>query len=131
MTKFPNLEVPAYLLAALTSSSGVVGYILTGQLHSVFAGTAIAALCKSHLTDTIISVSGPLTRKFTDGLSGYRIQKRQPYGIELALLTSAILGGPTIPRAIRLRRITPIFLSTLSISGFIIFGGAYQRRLKD
>lgn len=37
-------EVPAYVLAALTAGGGITGYIRTGSLPSVIAGTAVGAL---------------------------------------------------------------------------------------
>lgn len=59
------------------------------------------------------------------GLGGYRIQKRQPYGVELALLASIVLGGSSIPRAIRLGKPLPIGLSVLAVTGLVIYGRAF------
>lgn len=53
------------------------------------------------------------------------MQNRQPYGVELSLLASVILGGSSIPRAIRLGKPVPILLSVLSTFGFLTFGNAY------
>ena len=58
----------------------------------------------------------------SNSLGGYRIQNRQPYGVELSLLASVVLGGSSIPRAIRLRKPVPIFLALLSTFGIITFG---------
>jgi uncharacterized membrane protein (UPF0136 family) len=62
-------------------------------------------------------------------LGGYRIQNRQPYGIELCLLASVVLGGSAIPRAIRLQKPVPILLSVVAIYGLYTFGTAFRRNL--
>lgn len=60
-------------------------------------------------------------------LGGYRQQNHEPYGIELSLLASVVLGGASIPRAIRLRKPVPVVLSVLSTVGLLLFGnGWYQ-----
>lgn len=64
-----------------------------------------------------------------DGIGGYRIQNREPYGLELSLLASIVLGGSAIPRAIRLRKPVPMLLSVLSVFGLVTFGKAYQQKL--
>lgn len=64
-----------------------------------------------------------------DGLGGYRIQNRQPYGVELSLLASIVLGGSSIPRAIRLRKPVPIVLSILSAFGLFTFGNAVRQSM--
>jgi uncharacterized membrane protein (UPF0136 family) len=66
---------------------------------------------------------------YTDGLGGYRQQTRQPYGVELALLASIILGGSSIPRAIRLRKPVPTVLSLISVFGLYTFGNAFRKTL--
>jgi uncharacterized membrane protein (UPF0136 family) len=38
---------------------------------------------------------------------GYRIQTKQSYGLELALLASVILAGSSIPRALRSQKPLP------------------------
>lgn len=69
-----------------------------------------------------------LTR--SDALGGYRMQNSKPYGIELSLLASIILGGSSIPRAIRLRKTVPMVLSVLATFGMVLFGkGVYERDL--
>ncbi len=57
------------------------------------------------------------------------METAQPYGVELSLLASAILGGSAIPRAIRLRKPVPIVLSVLALFGLITFGDAFRRKL--
>lgn len=68
-------------------------------------------------------------KEMIDGLGGYRIQNRQPYGVELSLLASVVLGGSAIPRAIRLRKPVPVLLSVLSAFGLFTFGKAYRQKL--
>lgn len=66
---------------------------------------------------------------YPDILGGYQMQNGQPYGVELSLLASAVLGGSSIPRAIRLQKPVPILLSVLSVFGLITFGDAFRRKL--
>ncbi|GAB0138861.1 hypothetical protein EsDP_00007083 [Epichloe bromicola] len=104
----PRLDTSSYALAALTAGGGIMGYAKTGSMPSIIAGTAVGVLY---------------------GLGGYRIQNRQPYGVELSLLASVVLGGSAIPRAIRLRKPVPVLLSVLSAFGLFTFGKAYQQKL--
>ncbi|PHH87793.1 hypothetical protein CDD83_8393 [Cordyceps sp. RAO-2017] len=103
-----QLDYSAYALAALTAGGGLMGYVRTRSTPSLVAGSAVGLLY---------------------GLGGYRLQNRQPYGIELGLLASVILGGSAIPRAIRLRKPVPIVLSVLSAFGMVTFGNAYRQNL--
>ena len=64
-----------------------------------------------------------------DGLGGYRIQNRQPYGVELCLLASIVLGGSSIPRALRSGKPVPTVLSGLAAIGLFTFGKAYAQKL--
>ena len=61
-------------------------------------------------------------------LGGLRIQKRQPYGVELALLASIVLAGSSIPRAIKTQKPLPIGLSIIAAFGLYSFGLAFQSR---
>ncbi|MBE3045183.1 TMEM14 family protein [Candidatus Bathyarchaeota archaeon] len=63
-----------------------------------------------------------------DALGAYRISNREPYGVELALLASLVLGGSSIPRAIKLRKPVPIMLSVVSTFGMAMFGSAFAQR---
>ncbi|KAI0966374.1 transmembrane proteins 14C-domain-containing protein [Xylaria arbuscula] len=103
-----SLENIAYLLGALTAGGGSIGYARTGSVPSIVAGLTVGLLY---------------------GLGGYRLQNRQPYGIELALLASVVLGGSSIPRAIRLRKPVPTVLSLISTFGLLTFGNAFRKTL--
>ncbi|KFH47260.1 hypothetical protein ACRE_018630 [Hapsidospora chrysogenum ATCC 11550] len=98
----------SFVLAALTAGGGIMGYIKTRSLPSIIAGCSVGALY---------------------GLGGYRIQNNQPYGVELSLLASIVLGGSSIPRAIRLRKPVPILLGILSAFGLYTFGGEFRKSL--
>ncbi|TGJ87775.1 hypothetical protein E0Z10_g973 [Xylaria hypoxylon] len=102
------LENIAYVLGALTAGGGTMGYARTGSVPSIVAGVTVGLLY---------------------GLGGYRVQNRQPYGVELALLASVILGGSSIPRALRLRKPVPTVLSLISIFGLYTFGDAFRKTL--
>lgn len=67
--------------------------------------------------------------RVADLLGGYRIQNSEPYGVELSLLASVILGSSAIPRAIRLKKPVPILLSVLSTFGLLTFGNAFRKSL--
>ncbi|KAI0878932.1 transmembrane proteins 14C-domain-containing protein [Hypoxylon argillaceum] len=103
-----SLENIAFVLGALTAGGGTMGYIRTGSVPSIAAGVTVGLLY---------------------GLGGYRLQTRQPYGIELALLASVVLGGSSIPRAIRLRKPVPTVLSLISAFGLYTFGNAFRKTL--
>ena len=60
------------------------------------------------------------------GLGGYRISKRQPYGVELALLASVLLAGSSIPRAIKSGKPLPAGLSVLAVTGLLVYGRAFM-----
>jgi uncharacterized membrane protein (UPF0136 family) len=67
-----------------------------------------------------------MTNKMQYLVGGYRIQNRQSFGVELALLASIVLAGSSIPRAIRLQKPLPIGLSILALYGLYTFGNAYR-----
>ncbi|KAH8814998.1 transmembrane proteins 14C-domain-containing protein [Xylogone sp. PMI_703] len=100
-----GLETSAFILGLLTSGGGIMGYARTGSVPSIAAGVTVGALYL---------------------LGGYRIQNRQPYGVELALLASVVLAGSSIPRAIRLQKPIPTGLSILALYGLYTFGNAYR-----
>ncbi|PLB41945.1 TMEM14 family protein [Aspergillus candidus] len=101
-------EKTALSLSLLTSLGGIIGYARTGSVPSIAAGVSIGALYLYSYT---------------------RLQANQPYGDELALLASAVLGGSSIPRAIKTRKVVPIGLGGLAVVGGVVFGSAvYNRR---
>merc|ERR1712098_965890 len=113
--KYENMgiETPAFILGALTAGGGTFGYVKTGSIPSVAAGVTVGALYL---------------------LGGYRIQSRQSYGVELALLASIVLAGSSIPRALRSQKPLPTGLSLLALYGLYTYGSAYRaklRRMKD
>lgn len=136
-----GLELPSYVLAALTAAGGAIGYARTGSTPSLVAGTAVGLLCKSpvlfffafticppYLPPGYLATAN--SRPFPlDGLGGYRISNNEPYGIELSLLASVVLGGSSIPRAIRLQKPVPIALSLIAAYGAYTFGDAFRRTL--
>ncbi|KAI9662433.1 MAG: hypothetical protein M1821_008600 [Bathelium mastoideum] len=103
-----SLSQIAYILAALTAGGGTMGYVRTGSVPSIAAGGTVGALY---------------------ALGGYRIQNKQPYGVELALLASVVLAGSSIPRALRTQKPLPIGLSLLATFGLYNFGMAYRNNV--
>jgi uncharacterized membrane protein (UPF0136 family) len=93
----------AYVLALLTSGGGITGYVRAGSKASLIAGCSVGALY---------------------ALGAYRIQNKQTYGVELALLASIILAGSSIPRAIKSKKPLPTGLSVLAVVGLWNFGVA-------
>ncbi|MCJ1445897.1 MAG: hypothetical protein MMC23_006402 [Stictis urceolatum] len=105
----PANHTTAYLMALLTAGGGITGYARTGSIPSVTAGVTVGALY---------------------ALGGYRIERRQPYGVELALLASIVLAGSSIPRAIRSQKPLPIGLSVLASLGLWSFGSVWGSRVR-
>ncbi|KAH6659927.1 transmembrane proteins 14C-domain-containing protein [Truncatella angustata] len=103
-----GLENIAYGLGGLTALGGTIGYLRTGSVPSVAAGWTVGLLY---------------------GLGGYRLQNSEPLGLELALLASVVLGGSSIPRALRLKKPVPVVLSLVSLFGAFIFGDAFRKTL--
>ncbi|KAL2064795.1 hypothetical protein VTL71DRAFT_3935 [Oculimacula yallundae] len=103
-----GIETPALIIGALTASGGTYGYLKTGSIPSVAAGITVGALYL---------------------LGGYRIQNRQSYGVELALLASIVLAGSSIPRALKSQKPLPAGLSLMALYGLYTYGNAYRSRL--
>ncbi|KAI0136458.1 upf0136 domain-containing protein [Xylariales sp. AK1849] len=101
-----SLDTIAYVLGGLTAGGGTIGFLKTGSVPSVAAGCTVGLLY---------------------GLGGYRLQNRQPYGLELALLASIVLGGSSVPRAIRGGKPVPTVLSFISLFGLFMFGNAWRK----
>jgi len=100
-----GIETPAYIIGALTAGGGTFGFIKTGSIPSIAAGVTVGVLYI---------------------LGGYRIQNRQSYGVELALLASIVLAGSSIPRAARSQKPLPMGLSLLALYGLYTYGNAYR-----
>jgi uncharacterized membrane protein (UPF0136 family) len=86
---------------------GIIGYVRTGSIPSIAAGISISALYL---------------------LSFFRLRNQLPYGEEIGLVASTVLGGSSIPRAIRLRKPVPMALSVLATYGVLVFGLAWRDR---
>ncbi|KAK4550124.1 hypothetical protein LTR36_003091 [Oleoguttula mirabilis] len=97
----------AFILAGLTAGGGITGYVRAGSIPSIAAGCSVGLLY---------------------ALGGYRIQNRQPYGIELALLASVVLAGSSIPRAIKTQKPLPAGLGVLALFGLYNFGMAFANK---
>nr|POE48345.1 tmem14 protein like [Quercus suber] len=95
----PSSQI-AYILAGLTAGGGITGYVRAGSVPSLVAGCSVGALY---------------------ALGGYRMQNRQTYGVELALLASVVLAGSSIPRALKSRKPLPTGLSVLALLGLYNF----------
>lgn len=112
-----------------------MGYVKTGSLPSVAAGWTVGILCRSTIISlrcTPISIcdwSQANAIPKQDGLGGYRLLSRQTYGIEFALLASVVLGGASIPRALKSGKPVPTVLSLISVFGLLVFGNAYRKTL--
>ncbi|KAK1834728.1 transmembrane proteins 14C-domain-containing protein [Podospora conica] len=103
-----GLELPAYVLAALTAGGGIIGFVKTRSKPSIIAGVSVGLLY---------------------GLGGLRIQNAESMGVELALLASVVLGGSSIPRALKGRKPIPVALSALATYGMYVFGDEFRRGL--
>ena len=91
----------------LTSLGGVIGFAKTGSVPSIAAGLSVGAIYLA---------------------SWYRLQGSQSYGSELGLLASVVLGGSSVPRAIKTKKMVPIGLSVVAAYGLWAFGSALRER---
>lgn len=95
-------------LSFLTSLGGIIGYVRTGSIPSVAAGLSVGALYLFSL---------------------FQLRNGQPYGEEIGLLASAVLGGSAVPRAIKTNgKPVPVGLSILATYGLLVFGLAYRHK---
>ncbi|KAI9931823.1 hypothetical protein MW887_010407 [Aspergillus wentii] len=97
----------AIALSLLTSLGGVIGYARTGSIPSIAAGLSVGALYL---------------------LSFNRLRNSQTYGEEIGLVASAVLGGSSIPRAIKTKKAVPIGLSLVATYGLLVFGLAFREK---
>ncbi|KAJ5893752.1 hypothetical protein N7495_005443 [Penicillium taxi] len=99
---------PALVLSLLTSLGGSIGYARTGSLPSIIAGFAVG------------------TVYFASYLS---LRNGWPYGEELGLLASVVLGGSSVPRVIKTGgKPVPTLLAGIAIYGLVVFGLAYREK---
>lgn len=106
------------------------------RAHDLFLQSLLAVLLDFYVSLNIMSLAfpvacQPVNNLLVDALGGYRIQNEQPYGVELGLLASVILGGSAFPRALRLRKPVPILLSVISAFGLFTYGSALRRKAWD
>ncbi|KAJ5934349.1 hypothetical protein N7466_003896 [Penicillium verhagenii] len=98
----------ALALSLLTSLGGAIGYARTGSIPSIAAGLTVGAIYAVAFT---------------------RLRAGESYGEELGLLASAVLGGSSIPRAIKTGgKAVPVGLSLLATYGVVIFGLATKEK---
>lgn len=92
----------ALTLSLLTSLGGVIGYARTGSIPSIAAGLSVGALYM---------------------YSYSRLRNGETLGEELSLLASVVLGGSSVPRAIKTGgKMVPVGLSILATYGVVVFG---------
>lgn len=111
-------------MGALTAGGGTFGYIKTGSIPSVAAGLTVGALV--HISKQVHTAETDSSQYL---IGGYRIQTKQTYGVELALLASIVLAGSSIPRALRSQKPLPSGLSLLALYGLYTYGSAYRQKL--
>ncbi|KAJ5788506.1 hypothetical protein N7457_003496 [Penicillium paradoxum] len=98
----------ALTLSVLTSLGGIIGYARTGSIPSIAAGVSVGLVYL---------------------LSFLRLNAGQPYGEELGLLASAVLGGSSVPRVIKTGgKPVPVMLSVLATYGLFVFGIAFREK---
>ncbi|KAJ5179492.1 hypothetical protein N7492_002702 [Penicillium capsulatum] len=107
-TQTPLPTNSALALSVLTSLGGAIGYARTGSVPSIAAGLSVGALYL---------------------FSFARLRANQSYGEELGLVASTVLGGSSIPRAIKTGgKPVPLGLSVLATYGIFVFGLALRDR---
>ena len=77
-----------------------------------------------------VTVQVALIKAKKYALSGFRIQNRQTYGVELGLLASLVLAGSSVPRAIKSQKPLPIGLSLVAAFGLYRFGSLWDGRVR-
>jgi len=123
-----GIETPAFILGALTAGGGTFGYIKTGSVPSIAAGVTVGVLV-SRFTHMTSRCRGTRLIACKYLIGGYRIQTKQTYGVELALLASVVLAGSSIPRALKSQKPLPTGLSLLALYGLYTFGNAFRQKL--
>ncbi|RHZ63396.1 hypothetical protein CDV55_106270 [Aspergillus turcosus] len=104
----PSPTNSAAALSLLTSLGGIIGYARTGSIPSIAAGLSVGALYL---------------------YSFLRLRDGQPYGEEIGLLASAVLGGSSVPRVIKTGgKPVPLALSVMATYGLVVFGLAFREK---
>lgn len=102
------LPTTSLTLSLLTSLGGTIGYARTGSIPSIAAGLTIGALYL---------------------YSYLRLRAGQSYGEEIGLAASVVLGGSSVPRAVKTGgKGVPVGLSVLAGYGVVVFGGVLGTR---
>ncbi|VVT58512.1 uncharacterized protein SAPINGB_P006246 [Magnusiomyces paraingens] len=98
------MEHPAFTMSALCTIGGLAGYIRRKSLPSLIGGVS---------TGIVFGAAGILLKRNAD------------WGLELALLGSLLLGGASLPRAIKLQKPVPIGLSVLAGVNLVYYSKKY------
>jgi uncharacterized membrane protein (UPF0136 family) len=94
----------ATTVAFLCSTGGLIGYIKGKSVPSLVAGLTFGTLYAT---------------------SAYLISKNKNYGVELALLSSVLLSGAMVPRALNTRKPVPLLLGFLGVLSLAYYGKKY------
>jgi len=116
----------ALVLGALTAGGGITGYARTGSVPSIAAGVTVGLLVRRDSDARSFPGQQLTLQQYI--LGGLRINNRNPYGVELALLASVVLAGSSIPRAVKSGKPLPILLSVLATFGLWTYGSAFASR---
>lgn len=91
-------------MSALCAAGGLVGFIRRRSIPSLAGGLLTGVLF---------------------GSAGYLLKQNADWGLELALAGSIVLGGASIPRAIRTQKPVPAVLSLLAGINLAYYGKKY------
>lgn len=71
------------------------------------------------------SLAGGLATGAVFGVAGVLLKRNADWGLELALLGSLLLGGASLPRAIKVQKPVPIGLSVLAAVNLVYYSKKY------
>ncbi|KAI8924833.1 transmembrane proteins 14C-domain-containing protein [Entophlyctis helioformis] len=83
-------------IGAICAAGGAIGYVKGKSVPSLVAGLTFGALFAT---------------------ASFLIRENRDYGVELAAVSSVLLAGAMLPKAIRARKPVPITLSVLGTLG--------------